>query len=238
MSNEKSISHTNTYNTQKSIRTGDNNGSRTKYRSNTFASNFANYGMHPLSLKDLWITSNFLSFSTISFLSSFRRIFQITYHLPCNIEHFQTYCTDKLHTIAKLVLNVHVIVFGPCGIVSYDMSVLAKYSMSIDLIQRRPSANHIEHQLTSLLTTTTITTVLQPFFWDHPGKPVPEENFCTLCCKGRLTEADTPTIRLGATPSGLTSAHLHHPPFVNTFINNERNIIIFQLSVNVDSTLS
>jgi len=25
-------------------------------------------------------------------------------------------------------------------------------------------------------------------------------------------EADTETIRLGATPSGLTSAHLHHPP--------------------------
>jgi len=30
--------------------------------------------------------------------------------------------------------------------------------------------------------------------------------------KGRLTEADTPTIRLVATPSGLSSAHLHHPP--------------------------
>jgi len=29
--------------------------------------------------------------------------------------------------------------------------------------------------------------------------------------KGRLTEADTLTIGLGATPSGLTSAHLHHP---------------------------
>ena len=29
---------------------------------------------------------------------------------------------------------------------------------------------------------------------------------------GRPTEADTPTIRLGATPSGLTSAHLHHLP--------------------------
>jgi len=29
----------------------------------------------------------------------------------------------------------------------------------------------------------------------------------------KLTEADTPTIRLGATPSGLTSANLHHPPF-------------------------
>jgi len=45
-----------------------------------------------------------------------------------------------------------------------------------------------------------------------PGEPVPEEHFWTLWCKGRLREADTPTIRLGATPSGLTSAHLHHPP--------------------------
>ena len=57
------------------------------------------------------------------------------------------------------------------------------------------------------------TTVLQAFFRDHPGEPVPEENFWTSRCKGRLTEADTPTIRLGATPSGLTSAHLHHLPF-------------------------
>jgi len=59
----------------------------------------------------------------------------------------------------------------------------------------------------------TTTTVLWPFFRDHPGEPVPEENFWTLWCKGRLTETDTPTIRLGATPSGLTSAHLHHAPF-------------------------
>ena len=29
--------------------------------------------------------------------------------------------------------------------------------------------------------------------------------------RGRLTEADTLIIRLGATPSGLTIAHLHHP---------------------------
>jgi len=33
-------------------------------------------------------------------------------------------------------------------------------------------------------------------FWDHPGEPVPEQNFWTLWCKGRLTEADTLTIRL------------------------------------------
>jgi len=49
------------------------------------------------------------------------------------------------------------------------------------------------------------TTVLRPFIRDHPGEPVPEENFWTLWCKGRLTEADTPTIRLSATSSGLAS---------------------------------
>jgi len=35
------------------------------------------------------------------------------------------------------------------------------------------------------------TTVLRPFFRDHPGELVPEENFWTLWCKGKLTEADT-----------------------------------------------
>jgi len=44
------------------------------------------------------------------------------------------------------------------------------------------------------------TTVLRPFFRDHPDEPVPEENFWTLWCKGRLTEADTP-------PSGLAPLH-------------------------------
>jgi len=50
--------------------------------------------------------------------------------------------------------------------------------------------------------------VLRPFFWDHLGELVPEQNFWTLWCMGRLTEADTPTMWLGATPSGLTSADL------------------------------
>jgi len=52
------------------------------------------------------------------------------------------------------------------------------------------------------------TTILRPFFLDSPGELVPEENFWTLWCKERLTEADTPTVRLGATPSGLTSASI------------------------------
>ena len=64
--------------------------------------------------------------------------------------------------------------------------------------------NHYHHHHT--------TTILQPFFRHYPGEPVPEENFWTLWSKGRLTEADTLTVRLGATPSGLSSAHLHHLP--------------------------
>jgi len=31
-------------------------------------------------------------------------------------------------------------------------------------------------------TTTHTKTVLRPFFRDHPGEPVPEENFWTLSC--------------------------------------------------------
>jgi len=61
-----------------------------------------------------------------------------------------------------------------------------------------------------VLLSTTTTTVLRHFFQENLGEPVPKENPWTLLCKGRLTEADTPTIRLGAPPSGLTSAHLHH----------------------------
>jgi len=50
------------------------------------------------------------------------------------------------------------------------------------------------------------TTVLRPFFQDHPFEPVPEDNFWTLWCNGRLTEADTLIMRMGATPPRLSSA--------------------------------
>ena len=66
------------------------------------------------------------------------------------------------------------------------------------------------------------TTVLRPFFRDHLHEPLPEENFWTLWCKGRLTEADTQTIRLVATLSRLTSAHLHHPPIFYSQMPNQR----------------
>ena len=72
---------------------------------------------------------------------------------------------------------------------------------------------HFNHCGQLIISYVTATTVLRPFFRGHPGEPVPEENFLILWRKGRSTEADTPTIRLGATPSGLTSALLHHPPY-------------------------
>jgi len=55
--------------------------------------------------------------------------------------------------------------------------------------------------------------ILWPFFRDHLGEPVPEEYCWNLWCKGRLKEADTLTIQLGVTASGLTSSQLHNPPF-------------------------
>jgi len=66
---------------------------------------------------------------------------------------------------------------------------------------------------TELVPETTTTTVLRPFFGDHPGEPVPEEKVLDFMVQGKLTEANAATIRLGDTPSGLTSAYLHHPPF-------------------------
>jgi len=51
----------------------------------------------------------------------------------------------------------------------------------------------------------TYITVLRPFFRDHPGEPVPEEIFWTFTVQGKITEADTLTIWVGTTPSGLIS---------------------------------
>ena len=53
----------------------------------------------------------------------------------------------------------------------------------------------------------THTTVLRPLFQDHPRQPE-EILFRSLWCKmvqGKIMQADTLTIRLGATPSGLIS---------------------------------
>jgi len=52
--------------------------------------------------------------------------------------------------------------------------------------------------------------------------------------QGKINSADTPTIRLGATPSGLSSAHLRHPPYFLQAgcpscrpTNSEGNVFLF-----------
>jgi len=62
----------------------------------------------------------------------------------------------------------------------------------------------------------TTTTTPQPFYGPFSGTTqvsrCQKRTSGLLWCKERLTEADTQTIRLGATPSRLTSANLLHPP--------------------------
>jgi len=45
------------------------------------------------------------------------------------------------------------------------------------------------------------TTILRPFFQDHLVERVPEEIFWTFMMPEKITEADTPTTWVGATPS-------------------------------------
>jgi len=111
-----------------------------------------------------------------------------------------------LHTVTHVLFQIYCTVGQSVSLLRYD-------SVHIFMYTHTQVNGHLpgEHELASCPSPHP-----QPFygpsFRDHPGEPVPEENFWTLWCKGRLTEADTQTIRLGATPSGLTSAHLHHPP--------------------------
>jgi len=99
--------------------------------------------------------------------------------------------------------------YGACGPRSHYDVILTVTSFATELATPTITDEHMVPYHTT-------TAILRPFIRDHPGEPVPEVNFWTLWCKGRLTEADTPTTWLGATPSGLTSAHLHHLPILFT----------------------
>jgi len=96
------------------------------------------------------------------------------------------------------------------------LHVAAAHAVSWCIVESLPRRNHESLVLaaTGLTLSHAHTSVLWPFFRDHPGEPMPEENFWTLWCKQRLTETDTPTIQLVATPFALTSAQLYHPPFL------------------------
>jgi len=70
------------------------------------------------------------------------------------------------------------------------------------------------------------TTILRPFFRDHPGEPVPEENFWTLWCKGRLTEADTDH------PAGRHSIRTNQCPLPPSSKNGEFFLFLCTVLVN------
>jgi len=63
--------------------------------------------------------------------------------------------------------------------------------------------------------THTHTTILPAIFWDYPGELVPAEVNFLFMVQGKITEADTPTIRMGANPSGLIS---DPPPSSSPFL--------------------
>jgi len=70
--------------------------------------------------------------------------------------------------------------------------------------ERRNTHTHTHNHFTAL-------------FRDYSGEPVPEEIFWTFMVQGKITEADTPTIWMGATPSGLINdppSSLPHPQFL------------------------
>ena len=70
-----------------------------------------------------------------------------------------------------------------------------------------PECSHAAHARTH-------TTVLWPFFGTTQVSWCHNKSSSELYGARKITEADTPTIRLDATPSGLIRAtHLHHPTF-------------------------
>jgi len=70
----------------------------------------------------------------------------------------------------------------------------------------------LQNNRQKLVTTDTHT---QPFY--SPFSGTTRVSWCQNRTSGLYgAEADTSTIRMGATPSGLSSAHLHHPPIFYT----------------------
>ena len=142
---------------------------------------------------------------------------------------FGLYCPAKTLISGDFTLRFHCVYCS--SITLFNILQLGHIQINNIILKLRTTNHTIANNYNSFGSTTkvptdfftwswlhhhTSTTILRLFFRDHPGELVPEENFWTLWCKGRLSEADTPTIQLGTTPSGLTSVHLHHSPHIFT----------------------
>jgi len=58
---------------------------------------------------------------------------------------------------------------------------------------------------------------LTAFVWDYPGRPVPAEKFFWIFMEQeKIMETKVPTVRVGATPTGLTATSPHNPSKVFT----------------------
>ena len=110
----------------------------------------------------------------------------------------QSECTP--HSSNIYLVPVSHLKTGIRGLINIIISLHHKKYLIITIIGL--IINYLITTITRLITHHTTTTVLRPFFRDHLGEMVPEENFWTLWCKGRLTQVETLTIQLGATNYG------------------------------------
>jgi len=98
--------------------------------------------------------------------------------LSCSPDQVSFWCSLRvrlwIYCQCPAVAVLSISYLFPFSAMPYSISALLTYTCWL--------AYRISHHTT--------TTVLRPFFRYHPGEPVPEENFWTLWCKERLTEAD------------------------------------------------
>jgi len=91
-----------------------------------------------------------------------------------------------------------------------------------------PSTNRARRALTLFLRRTPLTTtpcrqpaVAQNSLHPFSTSSITSRHLVDFMLRGKMTEADAPTIRMDATPSGLSVLHIHHPPHFHTSLEKE-----------------
>jgi len=91
----------------------------------------------------------------------------------------------------------------------YNSSISSAVNSKVSAIQAYEAPLYFDDMTTTFENTYSTYTYdcFMALFQDHPGEPMPEEKNLLLdfIVQGKIIKANTPTIRLGATPSGLIS---------------------------------